>query len=112
LGIDPLCIWHHDLSTEKLHEVIAASSCVVIPSYSEGFCFAAVETIALKVPLISSGRGALTEVVSGKYLQLTALTLPLLTEALSKAIEGKWEESPVMRFEISQTLSQYMALYS
>jgi glycosyltransferase involved in cell wall biosynthesis len=56
----------HHINEKDLHEQLQHSSCVMIPSYSEGFCFAAVESIALAIPVISSGKGALEEVCYGK----------------------------------------------
>jgi len=46
----------------------------VIPSYSEGFCFAALEACALNIPVISSDMGALKETVSNKHLKLKHLS--------------------------------------
>ena len=101
----------HHLSKQQLYEEITHSSCVVIPSYSEGFCFAAAETIAMKVPLISSQKGALAEVVSGKYLAFDPLDSERLLAALVKAERGAWEEKPRKDFQLQETVAQYLKLY-
>lgn len=101
----------HHLSFEALKKEITNSDCVVIPSYSEGFCFAAVETIALGTPLISSNQTALKEVVSGQFIKMTDFSVENLVIALDKAIKGKWSKSPVKRFELSDTIKQYKNLY-
>jgi glycosyltransferase involved in cell wall biosynthesis len=55
LGIRDVTDVCHELSEEDLREVLLTSSCVVIPSYSEGFYFAA--AVAMGIPVISFGWG-------------------------------------------------------
>ena len=81
-------ILKHHLPFETLKKSIAASDCVIIPSYSEGFCFAAVETIALGTPLISSNQTALKEVVSGQFIKMDKLSVEALVTAMDKATEN------------------------
>jgi len=107
---DYISLKHH-LSFEALKNAISNSDCVVIPSYSEGFCFAAVETIALGTPLISSNQTALKEVVSGQYIKMTDFSVESLVVAMDKAIKGKWTRSPIKRFELNDTIKQYKNLY-
>lgn len=106
----PHIILRHSLPQDELFRELAASHCVVIPSYSEGFCFAAVEAAALDVPVVSSGRGALPEVVSGRHLTLDALTPDALCAALEKAMAGQWTSTPVKRFDIKDTVQAYLIL--
>ncbi len=101
----------HNLAFKDLQKVIANSSAVVIPSYSEGFCFAAVETMAIGTPIISSGQGALAEVVSGKYLQMESFDAKGLASAMQQAIHGNWSETTSKRFDLSQTVDNYISLY-
>ena len=56
------------LNRDDLSKTISKTNCILIPSYSEGFCFSAAESIGLKIPIISSNKGALKEVVSGKHI--------------------------------------------
>jgi glycosyltransferase involved in cell wall biosynthesis len=102
----------HELSKEELYKEIVNSSCIVIPSYSEGFCFAAAETIALGVPIISSQKGALAEVVSGKYLPIDPFDLKGLLAVLVKAIKGDWKLTDKRPFHLEQTVEAYLALYN
>ncbi len=101
----------HDLSRDQLLQEIHRSDCVVIPSYSEGFCFVAVESMALQVPIISSHQGALAEVVAGKYLAYGQQSSTRLSEAMHKAIEGKWNFKPPRKYFLSDTIRQYLELY-
>ncbi|MCK4679327.1 MAG: glycosyltransferase family 4 protein [Bacteroidales bacterium] len=101
----------YEVSEDDLKKEIISSDCVVIPSYSEGFCFAAAETIALNVPIISSDQGALKEVVSGKHIKMKHFDSKSLIKALESAREGKWEISPRKRFEIKDQIASYQELY-
>ena len=101
----------HDLSTPDLHEKIAHSDAVIIPSYSEGFCYAAAETMAIGTPIISSGRKALREVISGRYIEVDQFNVEGFVQAMQLAIEGRWLETPVMKFELEDTIRQYEQMY-
>lgn len=101
----------HNLDRSAVFEKIQQVDCVVIPSYNEGFCFAAAEAVALGIPVISSGRGALPEVVSGKFIHLSSLGIPHLVDALQQAKEGRWQEKPPVRFKLVDTVVEYTSLY-
>lgn len=105
-------IWQHHLPFTDLKRALLASDSVVIPSYSEGFCYAAAEAAALGVPIISSARGALPEVVSGRFIDMASLSVNALTEAMHRAAQGEWEEKPLVRFELQDTVAAYMRTYS
>ena len=101
----------HDLPKEVLLEKVRTSSCVVIPSHSEGFCYTAAETVAMGIPVISSDKGSLKEVISGKCLKLKELTRNDLFEALLKAYDNEWETVEDVRFPYDDTISNYLDLY-
>ncbi|MGA1582602.1 MAG: glycosyltransferase family 4 protein [Saprospiraceae bacterium] len=90
---------------------IGQSDAVVIPSWTEGFCFAAAETQAVGTPIVSSGRASLAEVVSGKYMEMTDQTTEALVEAMTQARLGKWSERPARRFELRDTIDGYLSVY-
>jgi glycosyltransferase involved in cell wall biosynthesis len=102
---------YHDLPRPQLIELIRSSSCVVIPSYSEGFCFVAAETTALGVPVISSERSALREVVGGRHLSIQPLTIEGIQAALEKALSGQWQMKPVTQFPLQEAVHQYILTY-
>lgn len=102
----------HDLSFDQLKQEIAESDAVIIPSYSEGFCYAAVETMAIGTPIISSGKGALEEVVGGRHITMATHDGEGLYDAINRTIDAKWEEVPATQFELSDTVSTYITLYS
>jgi len=104
-------ILQHELSFEELKHTLVQSDCVVIPSYSEGFCFAAAECIAMGVPIISSDQAALKEVVSGQFIKMQDFSKNALIDAMEKAYNGKWEYTPIKKFELATTIQQYKNLY-
>ncbi len=101
----------HDLSREDLLKEVSSSSCVIIPSISEGFCFVAVESVALEVPVISSGKGALPEVVGGKHLILRSLSADAICETLEMAMKEKWEYITPHEFSLKESMEGYIKLY-
>ncbi|HSG67850.1 MAG TPA: glycosyltransferase family 4 protein [Bacteroidales bacterium] len=104
-------IMKHHLNDQELKKEIGSSSCIIIPSYSEGFCFAAAESIAMGIPVVTSGMGALKEVVSGKYITMKSLSGGGLSEAIEMAMQDAWEESPVKYYHFDNTIKEYLQLY-
>jgi glycosyltransferase involved in cell wall biosynthesis len=102
----------HHLTYEQLKKELCASSCVVIPSYSEGFCFAAAEVAAMGIPLISSDKAALKEVVSGSCIKMDELSVPCLIRALEKAKAKQWTVLPAKYFTLDECIEWYKQLYS
>lgn len=101
----------HELSDEELQNTLSASDCMLIPSYSEGFCFAAAECSALEKPYIHSGKGALSEVPSGKTICMEEFSPEGLVSAMEKALSGKWDITPLKRFELAEQVNEYIGLY-
>lgn len=101
----------HHLPFKTLQKELRQSDCVVIPSYSEGFCYAAVECIAMEIPIISSDKKALKEVVSGKFLKMKQHNAQALANAILQANRGDWKETPVKKFKLSDTIQNYLLLY-
>lgn len=104
--------FHHNLSREQLYHELLNSSCVVIPSYSEGFCFAAAEAVALNLPIISSDLGALKEVVSGKFIKMQAQNSDALFQALKNAYLQNWTETPIQHYHLNDSIKQYSEIYN
>ena len=111
LDLDAYVEFHHNLSKERLYEELLNSSCVVIPSYSEGFCFAAAETVALGIPIISSDLGALKEVVCGKHIKMKAQSVAGLKEALKEAYQEKWVENSIRYYHLEDSIDKYVEIY-
>jgi len=101
-----------DLKKTELISKISNSCAVIIPSYSEGFCFTAAESMAIGIPIISSGKGALAEVISGKHLTMETHDSIGLKKAMKKAINDDWTITPVRKFTLEDSIEQYLAMYS
>jgi len=111
LGLTDYIRLRHHLSYEELVKAFKASDCMLIPSYSEGFCFVAAECAALSVPFISSDRTALKEVQSSKFIRMPEHTANGLVQALEKAYADDWEITPLKRYELRDTVERYIGLY-
>ncbi len=111
LNLENHIVLMHGLPRKELYQTLCSSSCVVIPSYSEGFCFAAAEAVALGVPIISSQKGALKEVVNGRYVSIEAMNSNALYEALFRARNEQWTESLQKYFPLNNTVDDHLKLY-
>ena len=115
--IDKLGISKSIISIERsvpftqLKKEIADADAVVIPSYSEGFCYVAVETMAIGTPIITSGRGALSEVISGQYINYDSVEASDLSRAMTQAMRGEWSVTDQVKFPLQHTIDQYVELY-
>lgn len=110
--LDNNLILLHNLPKEQLLREVSESSCVVIPSHSEGFCFVAVEAVAMGVPIISSGKGSLPEVVGGNTIQLDELTSDSIYRSLVKAKRNEWNFVPPTTFNLQNSMDAYATLYN
>lgn len=111
-GLTEKIKFYHELPFSTLKEKVSSADTVIIPSYSEGFCFTAAESIAMGVPVISSGKGALTEVVSGKHLVMKTFDGKGLAESMKLALDDKFEISEIKKFKLRDSVKKYIDLYS
>lgn len=111
LGLMDIVRIEHDLERSELLNRITYSDAVIIPSYSEGFGFTAVESMALGVPIISSGNGSLAEVVSGQHLVFRPFTSDALAASMIDALYNKWQVSEKKVFRLQDSLEAYCKLY-
>lgn len=102
---------HHELPQAQLDKELLHSTCIVIPSYSEGFCFAAAEAVALNIPIVSSNKGALREVVSGRFINMVAFNSRSLQTALEQAFYDKWDFKPIQYFHLDDSVDRYQVIY-
>jgi|TARA_B110000483_G_scaffold229422_1_gene293417 glycosyltransferase involved in cell wall biosynthesis len=109
--LDSYIEFHHNLPRQQLYQELLNSSCIVIPSYSEGFCFAAAEVVALNIPIISSHKGALKEVVSGRYIEMSEQSSEALFNALVKACLNQWTISPIKYYHLNDSILEYKEIY-
>lgn len=101
-----------NLSRAELYNHMINASGILIPSYSEGFCFVAAESQALNVPVISSGKGALSEVVSSKYITVEEHTVEGYVQALADHENEKWVAGKTKRFTLDAMVDDYCKIYN
>lgn len=102
---------YHDLESAELFHLMCSSSCIVIPSYSEGFCFVAAEASMMNVPIVSSGQGALEEVPYGRVLTMPSLDRDGIVLALESALMNKWSVIKPSEFSLEVSVEKYISLY-
>lgn len=103
--------FRHELPFEELKNCICKSNAVVVPSYSEGFCYSAVEAMALGTPVIHSGQGALSEVVGGKQLKMQELSGASLFACMQMAMRNEWNNLDTREFKLRDSIDKYLELY-
>jgi glycosyltransferase involved in cell wall biosynthesis len=84
LGLQDRVRWLGYIPADEMPDVIAHSSVVVYPSLTEGFGLPVLEAFAVGVPVVSSDRGSLPEIVGDAGL----LVNPTDVKALGDAIEA------------------------
>jgi glycosyltransferase involved in cell wall biosynthesis len=108
-----LITFKHNMEREELFQFITGCHAVLVPSYSEGFCFTAVESATLGIPVIHSGKGALREVMPNPGFQ--EMTGTALAKAVRKVlIFGNNEPGPVpvsKRFPLDETTKASILVY-
>lgn len=83
----------------------------LVPSLTEGFGFAAVETAALEVPLIVSDAGSLPEVVSGKVLFFQNGNSNDLAKKILLATQNKFQSIPEKKFDWEKAIDGVEKMY-
>jgi len=110
-GIDNVIEQYHNLSFMELKDKIKGSDAVIVPSHSEGFGFSAVESVALGMPIVTSGKGSLSEVVSGKFIAMKEHSSKGLSDAMQQALDGHWDHSTIKKFELEDSVQKLVNLY-
>ena len=100
-----------ELPHEALLKELLSSNCIIIPSLCEGFGFSAVETAAMKIPVISSGMGALPEVVSGQAITTKEYNAESLLLAMEAALAGDYDIIEQRKFTTEDFVRNHLKLY-
>jgi glycosyltransferase involved in cell wall biosynthesis len=113
-GIEDKVIIKSSVPYNELPKYILGADCVVIPSLSEGFGLSCAEACAMGVPVVANEVDSLPEVVSGKY-RLSSMKyfnryVPL-AKNIMLALSGKYTETPLKKFEWSDCVDRYEALF-
>lgn len=111
MKIENNIIFLKQVPREELPDYLMAADCVVIPSISEGFSFTAAEACAMGRPVVASRAGALTEVVSGKYIFISPGDPNEITKAILMIKEGKYKKIKLKKFTLNDFYKGYKLLY-
>ncbi|MDD4874272.1 MAG: glycosyltransferase family 4 protein [Dehalococcoidales bacterium] len=111
LNIEKLIIFLHTVSDNTLISYISASNCIVIPSLSEGFGFAAAEACNMGKPVVVSNVASLPEVVSGEYIMVKPKDPEAIASGISRIHKGDTQKSRKKVFDWDRCVSQYIDVY-
>jgi len=95
----------------ELPDYIAASDCVVIPSLSEGFGFAAAEACAMGKPIVASDVGSLPEVISGRYVLVEPRNPEAIAEGVESIYRDEVKDSEKRTFSWDECVDRYLKVY-
>jgi D-inositol-3-phosphate glycosyltransferase len=111
LKIENIVILLDSVSVNTLIDYISASDCVVIPSLSEGFGFAAAEACAMGKPVVASNVASLPEVISGEYVMVEPADPKSIADGVIRIYKGDIQKSERKTFDWDKCVSQYLDVY-
>jgi hypothetical protein len=65
----------------------------------------------MNMPVISSEKGALSEVTGGRVIVIDELSENEIAASLEKAISGQWIQKSLRQFTLSESIEKYLQLY-
>jgi glycosyltransferase involved in cell wall biosynthesis len=96
---------------DVLTDYVAAVDCVVVPSLSEGFGFAAAEACAMGKPVVVSDTASLPEVVSGEYVLVEPGNPNSIADGVIRIFNGDVSKSARKVFDWDKCISHYLDVY-
>lgn len=111
LGIRDRIILLDSVPRTELPEYIAAADCVVVPSLSEGFGFAAAEACAVGKPVVATNAGALPEVIFGKHVLVEPGSSSEIARGAVDTYANKYTIGEVKKFQWEHAVNEYLKIY-
>jgi glycosyltransferase involved in cell wall biosynthesis len=96
---------------EALAGALLASDCVVVPSLSEGFGYAAVEAAMLGCNVVTTSGHAVEEVIPNNAVFAAPRDATALARAIVDAVTSPNRERPPLRFPIDRSVQGVLAAY-
>ena len=96
---------------EELSDFLCLADCIVIPSLSEGFGFAALEACTLKKRVVATDVGSLPEVIFGEYVLVKPGSPQALAEGCCRSFFGNMDYGPPKAFRWEETVSRCRKIY-
>ena len=110
-GLDECVTMLTPVPYSELPSYVSAADTVVIPSFTEGFGYAAAEACAAGRPVIATDNASLPEVVSGKVLLVPPRDSDALADAMAKAVADEFQTIPQRRFLTAENVQSHINLY-
>ncbi|MCP3682800.1 MAG: glycosyltransferase family 4 protein [bacterium] len=111
LGIRDKVILVDPVPFRDLPRYTTAADCIVVPSLSEGFGYAAAEGCASDTAVVASDTTSLPEVVSGKYILVPPKSPKAIAEAVESVKKGKYKKTAKKRFTLEKNVEGYLDVY-
>ncbi len=112
LGVENSIMLLNPVPRNELPSYIAAADCVVIPSLSEGFGFAAAEACAMDKAVVASDVGSLPEVVSGRCLLIEPEDPQAIATGVENVYNGSVRDSGKKIFDWGECVNSYLDVYA
>lgn len=96
---------------EELPAWRQAADCVVVPSVTEGFGYALLESVATGTPVVASDTMSIPEVVYGKHVLVKPKSAKAIADGVVKAHRGRYETTPQKKFPWKRTVALHEKLY-
>ena len=90
---------------------VQMADCVVVPSLSEGFGYAVLESVAAGTPVVASDTTSIPEVIHGKHVLVKPGNPRSIADGIVEVARGRWEETPEKRFPWSENIERHEKLY-
>jgi glycosyltransferase involved in cell wall biosynthesis len=104
-------VFFHDISESELLKKISRAKAGIVPSLTEGFGYSAAKIVGIGCPVIATRTGSLPEVIGGKHIWMDNLSPEILSEALEKSENDKWEYKNKPFFQVDHMIEKFEALY-
>ena len=111
LGLQDHVILHDPVPREELPGYLLAANCVVVPSLSEGFGYAAIEAAALGCTIVTTTGHALQEILGGHAVFVPPRDGAALAEAIIAVTHDVSATPPTQQFTIETHIEEIEAIY-
>jgi glycosyltransferase involved in cell wall biosynthesis len=92
---------------KELPSYTQMADCIVVPSITEGFGYAALESVASGTPVVASHTTSIPEVIYGKHLLVPPKDPHAIATAVVKVKRGEYETAPQRKFPWSKAITAY-----
>ena len=111
LGVEDKVIIHDPVGYEELPNYVKAADCIVVPSLSEGFGFAAAEACAMGEAVVVSNTASLPEVVSGRYVLVKPKDVGGIAKGVVDVYKKKFKRKKLNKFWLRENIRGYLKVY-